>query len=105
MNRVTRFCQLQLLHSQHRNAPTPSGIGARPDHDLDVLIERSQKFHPAFNGELVKAVIFESRDLGLRNAEQGGDFALFELTCLEQFIYGTQCSGFSRGRLGGTWDM
>ena len=60
--------------------------GARPDRDLHVLIERGEKLHQAFDGELGKAVAFQGRDFGLRHSEYRGNFALFKLSRLEQFI-------------------
>ena len=65
-----------------------AGIGARPDHDLHVLIEVGEKFHQAFDGELVEAVVFQGRYFRLRHAEQGADLALCEFARLEQFIDG-----------------
>ena len=73
----------RLLHRQYRNMPGLAGIGARPDHDLHVLIERSEEFHQTFDGKLVEPIIFQGRDFGLRDAEQDGDFALFQLACFE----------------------
>ena len=35
----------------------PALLGARPDHDLYVLIEGDEELHQAFDGKLVKAVV------------------------------------------------
>ena len=35
----------------------PALFGARPDHDLHVLIEGGEELHQAFDGKLVKAVV------------------------------------------------
>ena len=48
-----------LLHRQHRNMSGLAGVGARPDHDLNVLVQCGEKLHQAFDGELIKAVVFQ----------------------------------------------
>ena len=65
-----------------------AAIGVRPDHDLHVLIEGSEKLHQTFDGKLIEAIVLQGRNLWLRHAEQGGDFALFELPRLEPFVDG-----------------
>ena len=84
-----------------------TGVGARPDHDLHVLIERDEKLHQAFNRELVKAVVSQGGDFGLRYAEQGANLALFQLARLEQIIHGQrqaglglQLSGIGKAQIG-----
>ncbi len=52
------------------------------------MIECGEKLHQAFDGELVKAVVFQGGDFGLRHAEQGADLALFQFARLEKFIDG-----------------
>ena len=47
------------------------------DHDVHILIERGQKFHQAFDRELIEPVVFERGHLGLRNAQQTRNLPLF----------------------------
>lgn len=75
---------------QHGDMPSLAGVGARPDHDVDILIERGQELHQLFDGELIEPVVYERRDLGLRDAEQRRNFPLFELAVFEQLVDG-QC--------------
>lgn len=68
--------------------PGAAGIGARPDDDLHVLIERRQERHQAFDRELIEPVVFQGRDFRLRDTQQRRDFPLFQLAALQQFIDG-----------------
>jgi hypothetical protein len=74
--------------------PGLTAVGARSDHDLDVLIERGQELHQLFDRELIEPVVFERRDLGLGDAEQHRDFPLLQLAASEQIVDGQSQASF-----------
>jgi len=81
-------------YSQNGNAPRLASVGARPDHDFHVLIERGQELHQAFDREVIEAIVLQGRNFGLRNAQQRRDFPLFQLAAFQQFIDGQRQARF-----------
>jgi hypothetical protein len=51
-----------------------------------VVIERREEFQQVFDGKLVEPAVFQRRDGGLRDAEQGGNFAVFQVACVESSL-------------------
>ncbi len=66
------------------NSACLSRAGFSPNHDLDVLVERRQQVHQAFDGEARQLVVTERRDLGLRDSEHFGGIGLRELARFER---------------------
>ena len=71
-----------------------ASVGARPDRDFHVLIERGQELHQAFDREVIEAIVFQGRHFGLRNTQQRRDFPLFQLAAFQQFIDGQRQTRF-----------
>ena len=59
-----------------------------PNHDLDVLVERRQQVHQAFDGEASQLVVSKCGDLRLGHAEHLGRMGLRELARFKRLIQG-----------------
>jgi hypothetical protein len=62
--------------------------GLPPNHDLDVLIERRQKVHQAFDGKACQLVATKRGNLRLRDSQHLGSIHLGELALFEHLIQG-----------------
>src|SRR6185503_14348077 len=62
--------------------------GLLPNYDLDILIERRQQIHQAFDGEARQLVVTKRRNLWLRDTQHLGRIGLRELARLEHLIQG-----------------
>lgn len=67
---------------------------AQADHDFHVLTKRGEEFHQALDGELIEAVVFQRGNLGLRDLQQLGDFALFQPAGFQQLVDSQGQAGF-----------
>ena len=81
------------LHSENGNVSYTARCKPRADHDLNVLIESSQKLHQTLDRKLIQPVVLQRRDLRLRHVQQAGDLPLFQLARLQQFV---DCQGQTR---------
>ena len=60
--------------------------GLSPNHDLDILVERRQQVHQAFDGEARQLVVTKRRDLRLRHSQHLGGIGLRELARFKHLI-------------------
>src|SRR5262249_22122494 len=70
----------------HADPTSLQRAGLSPNHDLDILVERRQQVHQAFNGEPCQLVVTKCRDLRLRNSQHLGSITLRQLTRLEHLV-------------------
>ena len=56
------------------------------NHDLDILVERRQQVHQAFDGEARQLVVTKRRHLGLRDSQHLGGIGLRELARFKHLI-------------------
>ena len=82
----TVWCNARFLR---RNDTNPAGLpraGLPPNHNLDILVERRQQIHQAFDRKARQLVVAEGGDLRLRQSQHLGRLGLRERACVHHLI-------------------
>ena len=77
-----------LAHAATTLIRPSSASGLSSNHDLDVLVERRQEVHQAFDGKARLLVVRQRRNLRLRNCQHLGGIALRQLAPVHYLIEG-----------------
>ena len=79
------------LHRLRRDDADPTSLpraGFSPNHDLDILVERRQQIHQAFEREARQLVVTKRRDLRLGDSQHLGGIGLREPSRFKHLIQG-----------------